>query len=48
MAMENRAERSYQNKGYQVGSDEHETEIQCQKCDCIVVERIACSGCKLD
>ena len=48
MATANRAERGYQSKRYRVGSDESEAEIQYQRCDNIVVERIACSGCKLE
>ena len=47
MAIANKGDRGNQSKRYLVGSDETETEIQCQKCNDTVIERIACSGCKL-
>ena len=46
MTMANKGDRGNQSIRYRFGSDE--TEIQCQKCDDIVTERIACSGCKLE
>ena len=45
MSMSSQSDRN-QTKRLRVGSDD--TEIQCQKCDKIVKEKIECSGCKLD
>ena len=45
MAMSSQSDRNQTNR-LRVGSDN--TEIQCQKCDKIVKEKIECSGCKLD
>ena len=45
MAMSSQSDRNQTNR-QRVGSDD--TEIQCQKCDRIVKEKIECSDCKLD
>ena len=44
MAMANQGDRGNQIK--RVGSNE--IEIQCQRCDKLVTDRIECSGCKLE
>ena len=46
MAMANQGDMGNQIKRLRVGSNE--IEMQCQRCDKIVTDRIECSGCKLE